>query len=518
MNAREANGLEALPAEIMRMVALELHPRDLATLLCCSRVLRNSFNNLADMSFASSHLRRHYHFIAHFVDPKKDGKRMDPHNIRTLRRLPFMHLPLEYTTAFIVTLGEERSFSAIVTPLGLPADRVVRRGTWLGLALRDQLPREFVEWLTRTMIAALERDLIPLAERSASWVYYFSAWLDSPNFFRFATARLLLGQEVDWSRVDDTASVLDDDSIFLENEEDVELSDFVNETLIDAIGEGAESLVKLLMHHRHVAKDDLIAFCLTPLTAACEAAAVGEVGLLPLLLEAGFDVNAEDGFRSRALLCATSVAQVELLLHSGADPLAKDDEGFNALHLFIKRGLGVEGVKMVLDRASEVTDSTAFCEFVNARGKRDRKTPLMNAVLTDPRLVQLLLDNGARLLRQDHRGRRAMEFLFTRRCKWLNEKRLEVARVLFQRLAETPKTVPRWYIEGFIEECFGRKDLELLDVMRAFEELRGLLDGFVEEDEDVDFDLDSSTSDDDSLDGFGESDSEDEGDGSDGDQ
>ncbi|KAJ3112527.1 hypothetical protein HDU96_004467 [Phlyctochytrium bullatum] len=517
MNSGEASGLEGLPAEIMRMVALELHPRDFATLLCCSHSLRTSFDGLADISFASRHLRRHYRFIPQIADMHGDGDMMDSSDIRKLRRLPFMHLPIEYAVAFIATLGEEKSFSWIVTPLGLPARGLVRRGEWMGLAPREQLPPEFVGWLKGTVIKALERGLIPLAERPALWVYYFSAWLDSPDLFRFATARLLSGQEVDWSRVDETASVLDDDdSVVVENDEYLNLSYFVTGTLIDAIGEGAESLVRLLMHHRHVAKDGLIAFTHTPLTAACEASPRGGVGLLPLLLEAGFDVNAEDGYRRTALLRARSVAQVELLLRSGADPLVKDGEGFNALHLCMDSGLGVEAVEMVLERAAEVADKRAFREFVNAQGKRERKTPLMNAVLTCPAVVQLLLESNAHLLRRDRRGRTAMDYLFTRRCKWLREKRFEVARVLFRRLAEAPTTFPRWYIEGFIEECFRRRELKLLEVMRGFEELRGMFEGFVEEEE---FDPESSTSDEDvfSLNGLGLSDSEDEGDGSDGD-
>ncbi|KAJ3097220.1 hypothetical protein HDU96_000462 [Phlyctochytrium bullatum] len=235
---------------------------------------------------------------------------MVPLHVRALRRLPFMHLPIEYAVAFLVTLGQDQSISAIVTPLGLPAFRLIRSRNCVGLALREQLPREFVEWLTKTMIAALERDLIPLAGRTVLWVYYFSAWLDSPDFFRFATARLLLGKEVNWSRVDDTASVLDDNSIFTENKEKLNLSYFLHNTLIDAITESADSLSQLILQLPLTCRNHLIPYSNTPLTATCEARR--DASFLRLLLQAGYDVNAEDGHQNTPLLSARSIALVEI--------------------------------------------------------------------------------------------------------------------------------------------------------------------------------------------------------------
>ncbi|KAJ3112526.1 hypothetical protein HDU96_004466 [Phlyctochytrium bullatum] len=513
MDSRQANVLETLPAEITRSVAFELHPRDLATLLCCSRSLRASFDGLADMTFVTRHLRRHYRFIPPTV---KGGKPLNDRKIRKLRRLPFMHLPLEYAIAFLTTLEEVSNFSSIVTPLGLPDDHVIRRGDCYGFAPREQFPKEFVDWLTRTIIAALERGLMPLAERPVSWVCYFSAWLDSPDLFRFAMARLFLGQKVEWSRVDDTAAALEDPSFFVEDYDDdddyfdkLRLSWFLHEALMDSIAEGADSLLQVILQHPLTERKEMIAFTHTALTAACEASK--DVGVLRLLLQSGYDVNERDGYEATALMCATSIAQVELLLESGADPLRSDYQGFNALHLFIGCGLGVEAVKLVLDRASKVAGRRAFWDFVNAEAGIGRhiKTPLMMATMKCPLLVQLLLENHACVVWLDPRERTAIDFLFTKRCKRLGDKRLEIARLLFQHLVYDRDDYD-WYIHALVAKMWRTKQTDLLDVLMDFGRLREILYDSDHEEEDVVILPDDNTSDEESSNGDGDSDESDE--------
>ncbi|KAJ3113468.1 hypothetical protein HDU96_003372 [Phlyctochytrium bullatum] len=288
----------------------------------------------------------------------------------------------------------------------------------------------------KTIRQALELEMI--AEEKADDVYYFSIWAGSLDFLRFAVSRFLRGDS-------DSASPFDDPGAFPQHEK--KLQDIVDEGLIEAIRLNQVELLKLLLQHRLVKKEysksaaehgfifEEIAFLRTE----------SRLAMLELVLSSGFDVNYAYGagvdktplmyFIESDRRCISSVY---ILLEHGADPFAVDEHGRTALHYAAACDFPSAATALEIHLPME-TPLKDYLELKDFYGK----TPLMHAVYSASlNMVESLLNDGARLLNRCPKGESAFDCIFEWSTGWFPptetqlQKQFEVARLLFERLAE----------------------------------------------------------------------------------
>lgn len=139
------------------------------------------------------------------------------------------------------------------------------------------------------------------------------------------------------------------------------------------------------------------------ITALLEAARRGNTKTAMVLIDAGADVNARDGYGVSALMFAAISGSAEImqkLLQKDADVNVKDSDGRTVL---------IEA----LTTENEIP-SNIFRALINAGADVNVKiydgiAPLMLAVFGDPQVIQMLIDAGADVNAKDIYGATAMK-------------------------------------------------------------------------------------------------------------
>ena len=134
------------------------------------------------------------------------------------------------------------------------------------------------------------------------------------------------------------------------------------------------------------------------------------VNAVQFLIQVGAQVNAGDGQLMTPLHWAAYMGYPEvarILLEHGADVSLRTESGYVPLHFVSNRGNKDEGERLVLARLL----LAGSCMDVNAQGL-DGQTPLHRASYNRrPKIVQLLLANGANARTEDAQGRNPLHHL-----------------------------------------------------------------------------------------------------------
>jgi ankyrin repeat protein len=122
----------------------------------------------------------------------------------------------------------------------------------------------------------------------------------------------------------------------------------------------------------------------------------GHLKVVKVLLDAGSEIDKEDGDYSTALILAIKEGYYNIanyLITSGASVVKKDRNGWTALLYATKMG-HLETVKAIVEAGAEIDDMS-----------RDHFTPLMLAVRTKQiPIIVYLLESGADITKQDKSG------------------------------------------------------------------------------------------------------------------
>jgi len=134
-------------------------------------------------------------------------------------------------------------------------------------------------------------------------------------------------------------------------------------------------------------------------TPLMDAAAIGSVEAMDVLLKAGADVNARNASGATALIWALGDRQKSrLLIEHGADVRAQSKFGRTPLLAIAGRPGNADLIRLLLDRGADPNER-------DGRGN----TALMSAVQTgDTEMVRALIDNGARVDAVDMLGGTAL--------------------------------------------------------------------------------------------------------------